>query len=185
MRTEDGGESWQAINQLEQPQAEGWTSICTSTHRLLQHTYQPDTLYQQSRCGLFRSTDAGTNWTSISQGLPSTFGFPLTLDVRHPDTLFTFVVNDEDRYPLGDQFTVYRSQNGGANWEACTSGLPRGARARQKILRHGMCSDDKFPCGVYIGTMSGDIFASADNGDNWQMIATGLPTIYAVTAVVI
>ncbi|GHO89288.1 WD40/YVTN/BNR-like repeat-containing protein [Dictyobacter formicarum] len=185
VRTEDNGANWQDINQLTQPQAEGWNTICTSTHRLLQHTYQPDTLYQQSRCGLFRSTDAGDSWTSISHGLPSTFGFPLTMDINRPDTLFTLVVDANDRYPIGNQLTVYRSQNGGEHWEACTRGLPTGAQARQKVLRHGMCTDGKDPCGIYIGTRSGNIFASPDNGDSWRLIGSGLPTIYSVTATVL
>ncbi|GLV55291.1 hypothetical protein KDH_21380 [Dictyobacter sp. S3.2.2.5] len=186
VRTDDNGINWQVINQLQQPQqVEGWDTICTSTHRLLQHTYRPDTLYQQSRCGLFRSTNAGDSWTGISHGLPSTFGFALTMDPNRPDTLFTMVVDKNDRFPIGDQLTVYRSHNGGEHWEGCTRGLPAGEQARQKVLRHGMCTDGHDPCGIYVGTRNGNIFASADNGDRWRLIGSGLPTIYSLTATVL
>ncbi|GER90405.1 hypothetical protein KDW_45670 [Dictyobacter vulcani] len=182
VRSEDYGSSWQTINQLSQPDPAGWTEVCTSTHRLLQHTRQPETLYQQSRCGLFRSLDAGNSWKSINNGLPTTFGFPLAMDTNHPDTLFTIVVNAEDRYPNGEQFTVYRSENAGDNWQACTAGLPAGPAGRLKVLRHGMCTDNTDPCGVYVGTRSGQLFASSDNATHWQLIADHLPTIYSVTA---
>ncbi|GCE31444.1 glycosyl hydrolase [Dictyobacter alpinus] len=185
VRSEDHGKSWQTINQLAQPDPAGWTEVCSSTHRLLQHTQQPETLYQQSRCGLFRSRDAGNTWDGINNGLPTTFGFPLAMDANHPDTLFTLVVNPEDRYPSGEQFSVYRSQNAGDSWQACADGLPGGRAARLKVLRHGMCTDNTDPCGVYVGTMSGQLFASPDNGTHWQLIANHLPTIYSVTATIL
>jgi hypothetical protein len=51
------------------------------------------------------------------------------------------------------------------------------------ILRDGMCSDDAHPMGLYFGTSSGHLFASADRGESWQLVAGYLPRILSVTAV--
>ncbi|HSJ06718.1 MAG TPA: hypothetical protein VK936_08450, partial [Longimicrobiales bacterium] len=45
------------------------------------------------------------------------------------------------------------------------------------------CTDDARPAGVYFGTSSGHLFASADAGDSWQLVAGYLPRILSVTAV--
>jgi hypothetical protein len=43
-----------------------------------------------------------------------------------------------------------------------------------------MTVDDHDPVGVYFGTTSGDIWASADEGGHWVCIAQHLPEIYSV-----
>ena len=48
-----------------------------------------------------------------------------------------------------------------------------------------MTSDSFDPCGVYFGTASGQVFASADAGESWDLAAEYLPPIYSVTAAVV
>ena len=43
-----------------------------------------------------------------------------------------------------------------------------------------MTVDDQAPIGVYFGTTSGEVWASADEGRSWRQIAAHLPHIYAV-----
>jgi photosystem II stability/assembly factor-like uncharacterized protein len=45
-----------------------------------------------------------------------------------------------------------------------------------------MCHDPLQPVGVYFGTSSGHLFASADAGESWQLVAGYLPRIISVTA---
>ena len=44
-------------------------------HRMVQCTAQPDVLWVQHHCGLYRSTDAGVHWQQIASPPPSGFGF--------------------------------------------------------------------------------------------------------------
>jgi len=88
-----------------------------------------------------------------------------------------------ENYP--GQFTVYRSQNAGESWESLTNGLPSGPNVHIGVLRHGMCSDGMEEAGIYVGSNSGQLFASADRGDSWSMIADFLPPINSVNAAVI
>jgi photosystem II stability/assembly factor-like uncharacterized protein len=48
-----------------------------------------------------------------------------------------------------------------------------------------MCTDTHDPCGVYVGTNTGQVFASRDGGDSWELIADFLPSIYSVEAATI
>ena len=59
---------------------------------------------------------------------------------------------------------------------ALRNGLPQEA-AIFTVLRQAMAGDARDPAGVYFGTNSGSVFASLDEGDNWQEIARHLPTI--------
>jgi hypothetical protein len=47
-----------------------------------------------------------------------------------------------------------------------------------------MDADALTPAGVYFGTTAGELFGSADEGDSWMRLATGLPRIQGVVAVV-
>lgn len=187
MRTDDGGRSWVFANKntragfLPDPYPEFGQCI----HRLVQHPTQPDVLYQQNHCGIYKSLNAGEDWIDIQHNLPSEFGFPIALDPHHPETLFVVVEDPEGRHNSGTHFTVYRTENAGEQWTPQTHGLPEGQGVRMGVLRHALCTDSLNPCGVYAGTKTGQLFASNDRGDNWQLIADFLPPIYSVTATVL
>ena len=48
------------------------------------------------------------------------------------------------------------------------------------ILRDAMSVDRLDQCGIYFGTTGGQVYASADAGDNWQAIAEHLPPVLSV-----
>ncbi len=48
------------------------------------------------------------------------------------------------------------------------------------MLRDALAVDRLDPCGLYVGTTGGDVFASADEGDSWEPIVRGLPRILSV-----
>jgi hypothetical protein len=161
---------------------------------VLQHATKPDTLYQQNHCGIYKSHNAGDDWIDIRSGLPGDFGFPIVIDQHNPETIYVIVEAgsfedaEHQRYARENfpgQFTVYRSQNAGESWENLTKGLPSGSNVHIGVLRHGMCSDGMGEAGIYVGTTTGQLFASADRGDSWSMIADFLPPINSVNAAVI
>ncbi|HLI07934.1 MAG TPA: hypothetical protein VKV40_15300 [Ktedonobacteraceae bacterium] len=187
MRTDDNGKSWVFANKNTRASflPDIYPEFGQCIHRFVQHPTQPDVLYQQNHCGIYKTTNAGNDWTDIQGNLPSEFGFPIALDPHNPDTVFTIVEEPMGRFNTGDQFKVYRSQEGGNTWELLTNGLPEGQGVKLGVLRHGMCTDTVDPCGVYVGTNTGQLFASRDRGDSWNLIADFLPSIYSVTATVL
>ena len=48
------------------------------------------------------------------------------------------------------------------------------------VLRDAMSIDSLDPCGVYVGTSGGQIYASADAGDSWTPIVRDLPPVLSV-----
>ena len=187
MRTDDGGQTWMFCNKGTRADflPQKFPEFGQCVHRLLRHPANPDVLYQQNHCSVYKSANAGNSWTEIRANLPSDFGFPMALDVHHPETLYTVVEDPESRSNFGDQFTVYRTEDAGGRWQRLTKGLPKGPTVRLGVLRHGMCADTLDPCGVYVGTNTGQLFASRNRGDSWKMIADYLPSIYSVSAAVL
>lgn len=187
MRTDDGGQSWVFLNKNVRAsfQPDIYPEFGQCLHRMIQHPTQPDVLYQQNHCGIYKSLNAGDDWIDIQHNLPSEFGFPIALDAHNPDTIFTIVENPYGRNNVDEQFTVYRTKDAGEQWQPLHEGLPAGPGVRLGVLRHGMCTDILDPCGVYVGTNTGQVFASADRGDSWHLIADFLPSVYSVKAVVV
>ena len=188
--TEDGGKSWERRNRLsnagacdghDHPAAPRDGEIGHCVHNMMRAPAGGDLLYQQNHHGVWRSSDGGRSWDDITAGLPSTFGFPICVHPRDPDTLWTMPLNGDSvgRYPPDAAAAVWRSRDGGKSWQDMRDGLPQEA-CFFTVLRQAMARDGRDPAGVYFGTNSGSVFASMDEGDSWQEIARHMPTILAV-----
>ncbi|WP_172326911.1 sialidase family protein [Mangrovicoccus sp. HB161399] len=140
-----------------------------------------DVLYQQNHHGVFRSRDGGRSWDDISDGLPSTFGFPVGVHRENPDMLWVLPLNGDTqgRFPPDARAAVWKSGDAGETWRACREGLPQEA-CFFTVLRQAMAVGPGTPAGVYFGTNTGSVFASADEGESWQEIARHLPTVLCV-----
>jgi photosystem II stability/assembly factor-like uncharacterized protein len=141
----------------------------------------PGLIYMQNHQGVYRSRDGGGVWEEITEGLPSTFGFPVAAHPRDPGTLWVFPLNGDSlgRYPVGARALVWKSTDGGESWQGKGQGLP-GKDCFFTVLRQAMAVDRATPCGVYFGTNTGSVFASADEGETWEEVARHLPTILSV-----
>ena len=186
--TENGGRTWEARNRGVRvdfmPDKYPETGQCV--HKMALASGMPDRLYQQNHCGTYRSDDGGRSWICLDDGLPSTFGFPMVAHPRDPDTAFTVPLNGDDRgrFVPDARMAVWRTSDGGASWRALRDGLPQ-EQAYLGVLREAMAVDDLDPFGVYVGTSTGQVFASRDEGEHWARIADLLPPVYSVEAAVV
>jgi photosystem II stability/assembly factor-like uncharacterized protein len=181
-RTDDGGVTWKPINHglhslyIPDPAAE----VGHCVHRIAAHPSRPDTLYMQKHWDVMRTDDAGENWREVSGNLPTDFGFPIDVHAHEPETIYVVPIkSDSEHFPPEGKLRVYRSRSGGTEWEPLTNGLPQ-QDCYVNVLRDAMAVDSLDSCGIYFGTTSGQVYASADSGDNWAPIVRDLPAVLSV-----
>jgi hypothetical protein len=181
-RTDDAGKTWKPINQglrsqyIPDPKAE----IGHCVHRIALHPSRPNVLFMQKHWDVMRSDNAGDLWQEVSGNLPTDFGFVIDVHAHEPDTIFVVPIkSDSEHFPLEGKLRVYRSRTGGNEWEALTKGLPQ-SHCYVNVLREAMAVDSLDSCGVYFGTTGGQVYASADAGDNWAPIVRDLPAVLSV-----
>ncbi|MGI9016141.1 MAG: WD40/YVTN/BNR-like repeat-containing protein [Euzebya sp.] len=181
-RTDDEGSTWLPINAGLRseflPEEDAEVGHCV--HNLAFHPSRPDTVFMQKHWDVMRTDDAGGRWHEISGNLPSDFGFPVGVDPNDPETVFVVPIkSDSEHYPPQGKLRVARSRSGGGEWELLTNGLPQ-QDFYGDVLRQALAIDTMDPCGVYVGTTEGTVYASSDGGDSWQPIVQHLPRVLSV-----
>ena len=185
--TTDDGASWTPRNKglradwpLENPEV----GYCV--HKLVMSPVDNDRLYQQNHVGMHRSDDAGLTWTEISDGLPSEFGFAAARAPARPRHVLRDPARPRPRALHARRAArrsgarVTRARRGSGS----TDGLPQ-QDAYVGVLREGMAIDTHDVPGLYFGTSTGQLFASADEGESWREIASYLPGIASVEVAIV
>jgi photosystem II stability/assembly factor-like uncharacterized protein len=181
-RSDDSGDTWKPINkglkseQIPDPNAE----VGHCVHRIAMHPSRPDVLFMQKHWDVMRTDNAGESWTEVSGNLPTDFGFVIDVHAHEPETIYVVPIkSDSEHFPMDGQLRVFRSRSGGNEWEALTKGLPQ-KDCYVNVLRDAMAVDRLDSCGVYFGTTGGQVYGSADGGDNWAPIVRDLPAVLSV-----
>jgi photosystem II stability/assembly factor-like uncharacterized protein len=182
-RTDDGGKTWRPVNrglksQFELPDPDAEVGHCV--HRIAMHPSRPNVLFMQKHWDVMRSDDGGDSWHEISGNLPTDFGFPIDVHAHEPNTIYVVPIkSDSEHYPPDGKLRVYRSRTGGHEWEPLTNGLPQ-RDCYVNVLRDAMAVDSLDPCGLYVGTTGGQVYASANAGDSWTPIVQNFPAVLSV-----
>src|SRR5256885_5774764 len=181
-RSDDAGQTWRPINRgLKSqyiPNQEAEVGHCV--HRIAMHRSRPKVLFMQKHWDVMRTDDAGDSWREVSGNLPTDFGFVIDVHAHDPETIYVVPIkSDSEHYPPDGKLRVYRSRTGGNEWEPLGKGLPQ-SNCYVNVLRDAMAVDSLDTCGVYFGTTGGQVYASADAGDNWAPIVRDLPAVLSV-----
>ena len=184
--TTDDGASWTPRNRglradwpLENPEV----GYCV--HKLVMSPVDSDRLYQQNHVGMHRSDDAGGRGRRSRRVCrPSSASRPpriRTIATRSTSSRSTPATGAA--CPTGSA-AVWRTKDAGSSWQRLADGLPQ-RDAYVGVLREGMAIDSYDEPGVYFGTSTGQLFASADAGESWSEIASYLPGIMSVEVAVV
>jgi len=190
----DAGQSWRTL--IQGLQVVGGFDPATVTfhdpHCVRVCPTQPDRLYQQNHCGIYRLDGWGSaaepTWQRIGAKMPKRvgdIGFPMVVHPRDPDTCWVFPMDGTDVWPRispDGKPAAYVTRNGGRTWQRLDDGLPE-AQAWWTVKRQAMTVDAQDNPALYVGTTSGELWIGRDEGARWQNIARHLPEIYAVEVV--
>jgi photosystem II stability/assembly factor-like uncharacterized protein len=179
--TTDDGASWTPRNKglrTDWPREHDEVGFCV--HKLVLSPTDHDRMYQQNHVGMHRSDDAGRSWTEITEGLPTEFGFAAAVHPHDRDTFYVIPLDPGHARCMPDgAAAVWRTRDAGSSWQRLADGLPQ-RDAHLGVLREGMAIDAHDVPGLYFGTSTGQVFASADEGDSWREVASYLPAIASV-----
>ncbi|MCC7327529.1 MAG: glycosyl hydrolase [Burkholderiales bacterium] len=184
----DGGADWHPLNQGVradfQPNPD--LEYGHDPHCVRFAGGNPDRLYQQNHCGIFRLDRPATRWQDIGTGMPRSVGYVGFPMVAHPydeDTAWVFPMDGTAVWPRvssGGKPAAYRTRDGGGTWKRQADGMPK-TQAWWTVKRQAMTHDFFPTVGVYFGTTSGEVWGSRDEGRTWKCLAAHLPHIYSVT----
>ncbi|HXK93454.1 MAG TPA: glycosyl hydrolase, partial [bacterium] len=118
--TADGGQTWEPRNRgmtndyLPDPNVE----VGHDPHLVAQCRKNPNVMWQQNHCGIFRTVDGARNWTQISgKGGPAHFGFAIAADPEDENTAWVVPAqSDQVRAAYNQAVCVCRTEDGGRNW---------------------------------------------------------------------
>jgi photosystem II stability/assembly factor-like uncharacterized protein len=182
----DGGADWHALNAgclaLFQPDPE--PEYGHDPHCVRVHPQDPDRLWQQNHCGIYRMDRPEGRWHRVGENMPADvgdIGFPIELHPRDPDTAWVIPMDGTDVWPRTSpdgRPAVFVTRDAGKSWTRQDQGLP--ARGWLTIKRQAMTADARDPLGLYFGTTAGEVWASTDEGASWSNVVAHLPEIYSV-----
>jgi photosystem II stability/assembly factor-like uncharacterized protein len=183
----DGAATWRPMNAGSEACffPEKFPEYGQDPHCVVMSPANPDRLYQQNHCGVYRLDRPGTRWERIGKNLPEDIGdigFAVVAHPRNPDTLWVFPMDGTTVWPRtspAGKPAVYRSTNGGKSWTRQDKGFPR-ENGWFTVFRQAMKADTLDPVGLYAGTTSGELWASRDGGGSWKQIASHLPRILSL-----
>lgn len=178
--TIDAGKTWIIRNKgmhadfLPDPNAEtGY-----DPHILVAAPSDPEILWQQNHCGIFRSTDGAKNWVDIGQPEgPAKFGFAIAVADDDAEQAWVAPANsDMTRTAIKGALCICRTDDGGKTWKELRKGLPQ-ENCFDIVYRHALAASGN---ALVFGTTTGNLFFSPDRGESWQVLSNYLPMIYSV-----
>ncbi len=185
--TTNQGRSWQPLNRgcaadfLPSKDPE----FGHDPHHLVLAGTNPDRLWQQNHCGIYRMDREEGEWIRVGKKMPKSvgdIGFPIVVSPFDPDSAWVFPMDASDvwsRTSPGGSPSVYHTTDGGGSWKCQDRGFPS-EHAYWTVKRQCMAHDAHDPLGIYLGTSNGEIWGSTNGGRSWRLVMRNLPHVYSV-----
>jgi BNR/Asp-box repeat len=183
-KSTDGGATWQHVEGLtNHPTRSEWQpgngGLCL--HSIVPHPTDPQRLWVGiSAVGAFETQDGGATWELRNKGVRADFypdKYPEFGQCVHK---LVMAADGGEHLYQQNHCGVYRTSNGGVQWEEITTGLPSqfgfpmGAHPRdpKTVWTIPLNGDDR---GRYMPDASAAVWRTHDGGDSWIRSGDGLP----------
>ena len=130
--------------------------------------------------GVYRSTDAGETWQHLGLERTGNSGAVL-IHPDNPDLVYVAAIGNP--FAPNPDRGVYRSRDGGANWEnvlfvSDSTGAVdlEFAPDDPNTIYASMWRGERKPWTIISGGLEGGVYISRDGGDTWNQATDGLPT---------
>lgn len=183
LKSTDSGKSWFELNAVgfyrdENRPVEHFYDV----HKALVDPRDPKKIYVTGGAGLYVTPDGGQHWERwmSSDWAEDVYPDGLVLNPDEPDVMFVSAAEHNPAcwrasgtpgYAGGG---IYRSKDAGRTWKRLGGGLP-------ETMQHefgALClesSADSYS--LFAATTGGDVYWSADGGDHWSLVISGLAPI--------
>jgi photosystem II stability/assembly factor-like uncharacterized protein len=184
-RTTNGGQTWEEISPdltLNEKDKQGFSGGLTGDNIAVEYfnviyafdesPVQEGVFWAGTNDGLVHvSQDGGTTWTNVTDNIPDLpeYGVVRNIDASKWDAGKAYLTVEFHQVGNFDPY-VYKTENYGRSWTKITNGIKEGNLSYTRCVRE----DPVTPGLLYLGTENA-LYASWDDGANWQSLMTNLP----------
>jgi photosystem II stability/assembly factor-like uncharacterized protein len=171
IRSLDAGEHWENVSH-----GQYLNDDTVDMHGVLVARWRTGTVFAAGRAGLFSSTDQGRHWASARLEPLNPKGQTYCRDIREvpgdPKTIWV-AAGGAFRSDVG---VLFRSNDGGLSWSRVEMSV------KPKTTMFAIVFDERQPRRMYCATSGGEVFASADGGENWaeRPLPAGATQVYSM-----
>jgi photosystem II stability/assembly factor-like uncharacterized protein len=182
-RTRDAGATWalaaKGMRADYMPPERAEDGAIQDPHSIQLCAADPNTVWCQHHNGMLVSRNAAESWQNIENVPLANFGFPVAAHPKDPNSAwFVPMEADQQRVPVNAALAVNRTRDGGKTFETLRDGLPQ-AHCYDLIYRHGLAVSNDGRA-LLMGSTTGNVWISENEGDRWQKLDASFPPIYAV-----
>ena len=172
-KSNDGGKTWAKMG-LEASER---------ISKIIVHPEDPDTVWVAAQGplwspggerGVYKTTDGGETWESVLASGDYTGATDLLIDPRNPDRLYAAMWQRHRTVAAyvggGPETGLWKSEDGGENWEELKTGLPSGNMGKIGMAISPMQPDVVYAA-IELDRREGGVWKSTNRGASWTKMS--------------
>ncbi|MEL6987694.1 MAG: glycosyl hydrolase, partial [Bacteroidota bacterium] len=173
-RSTDGGKSWKNMG-LKKSEHLSEIIVHPDNSNVIFVAAQGPLWSKGGERGLYKSTDGGQNWKQVLGDNEWVGVTDIAMDPRDPNLMYAATWQRHRTVATymggGPGTAIYRSRDGGENWEKLSNGIPR-----SNLGKIGIAISPQQPDVIYaaieLDRRKGGVYKSTDQGSSWTKMSS-------------